>query len=382
MNKHIALRSLLSLLLILALVCCAACGPDSGDDDDHSGPDDDDQQSPPADSQRPWDDLCRFERCDEPRSLDSLGYELLQSGASYCGSITPESSFHDVLKITDLLATRFERPVEYYVQSTQTTADYTQYRIVFNDPVVGTFMALLSVPSAGTPPYSAALMTHGHGDPAGNAQQMFELGGPVLALLGVVTLSWDVKEMGIPTGDDKSLWSDELAVRLAAFNRTTYGVMVFKAALLFDFLASGALVQVDDSRIGLFGHCGGAFFSYNMLALDSRAKVAVTDIWSSFPEPGEGYAEGTPYDEILPQLFCWGGGGRLDALAALRPSFSYEYGYPDYTVVTAAQTLTAELAKPADCTDGVCGPGDTPINCPSECADPGANAPFSSAAAP
>jgi dienelactone hydrolase len=337
---------------------------DDNDDDNNDNDDDDDNNDNDNDND---DELpfCEFVDCQTPANLDAVAWTMLQQEGTYCGGLTPDNAFADVLKINDLLASRPSRPLWYHVNYTEVQPQYTGYELVFSDGLLSAFRALLFVPNDGRPTHPAVLMTHGHGS---YAEAMWAMGAEALVERGVVVLIQEMKELsiGAPAKTGGLLgYPDQASFRYLAVDRSAYGVMLYQTTLLLDFLAQRP--EVDATRLGTWGHSGGSFLSYNAAALDARVKVVSDDYNAEFPDPEQGYLPEQSLEEVIPQFFCWGGGSRVHALAEHATRIVSPYGYPGDVLAQAADTVAAELTSEPVCGDEVCGPGEAAANCAADC---------------
>jgi len=345
----------------------AADDDDLADDDDTIADDDDndnDDEVPPP--------LCGFTACSSLTSRVPIAQGMLAAGETYCGSVNPDLTFAELLRVDDLLAQRSAIQVMVHINEETDLGTSIRRELVFDDPAIGSFLVYTYLPTAGEPPYPTVLLTHGHGS---WALDFFNLVGAPLINAGFLVVSQQVKGLTPnPSKNGWHTWYEMITYRLAPFDRTAYGTMVYQTAIVLDYLDT--LGDVDPSRIVAMGHSGGSFLSVNMLAVDDRLKGAVGDYYRAFPEASSGYDLNVPFEEIIPGLFCWGGGERIQELTAGHFNLQYSYGYPDDSLAQVITKLHDLFALEASCGDGVCGPGDTDINCPTDCHDPGNPASF------
>lgn len=339
------------------------------DDDDVADDDDNDDDNDNDDDQTQT--ICDFTVCATLESRLPIAYKMLDADQTYCGSLTSDMTFAELLRIDDLLAARGSTQVSVHLNEVTDLGTSIRRELVFADPTIGDFLVYVYTPVSGHPPYPTVLLTHGHGS---YALEMFDQVGDALIDAGFLVVSQEVK--GLTPNPPKAghTWYDLISYRLAPFDRTAYGTMVYQTSVVLDYLET--LDEIDASRLAAMGHSGGSFLSVNMLAVDDRLKGAVNDFYNAFPEPSSGYALDRPFEEIIPGLFCWGGGERVLKLTADHFNLQYDYGYPDDELSQAVADLTEQLSATASCGDSICGPGDTFSNCPGDCRDPGSPAAF------
>ena len=371
------------VFVILCLFFAASCDTDQGaisptllttpddgespaDDDDAAADDDaidDDDQVAPSPG-----NFCNNPLCSDQEDFLVMADAMFTNGNTDCGDITPESSFFEVLGIADLVESRKKETVLYHLEKISETDTYTVYELVMSDPYIGPNHAYLYVPVNLTGRHAAVLMTHGHGS---NPPEVFSRGGRNLIEKGYVVLAqsaeefiiemWDIGEYRSPA------WVESITTTLVPFERTSYGLLVYRSMLMLDFLES--LPYVDSTRIGAWGHSGGGMLTVAMAALDSRVKRGVYDFDLKFPSRADVRDFNYCYEELIPRMFCWGEDDRLLSAAAPRVTGEFEYGYPGGTVTDAVEAMELGMKSANTSGNGICEPGEDHENTPSDCAD-------------
>ncbi len=217
----------------------------------------------------------------------------------------------DKLNIAFLLRGLDARPLKATIVATDAEEHWQTLRLLFDDPYVGVFPALLLLPR-GPGPHPAVLALHGHGQDAGKyaaafrAQQFAERG---FALL-------------VPTmrGMDAGLAEDRVTRFLLRAGFSLMTIRVYETLLALKYLRWRR--DIDHEAIGLIGHSGGSVTGAVAIRVTPFFKAFVYDFTGSFYH--ERYEKLT--DENVPGLFPYG--KRIaDFRAACTPALEVEYGY-------------------------------------------------------
>jgi hypothetical protein len=151
---------------------------------------------------------------------------------------------------------------------TQTSlSGVVERRLLFGDPEVGTFEALLLLPEA-PGPHPAIIGLHGHRDNADIFADQYM--GRRLARSGFVVL--------MPTlrAHDCSVNESLISLDLLRHGATLMGLKVYETLLLVRYLDS--LTEVEPDRIGILGHSGGASIADLVVRVSDRFTAKVTDL--------------------------------------------------------------------------------------------------------
>ncbi len=200
------------------------------------------------------------------------------------------------------------------------TNGYCRENLLFSDPYLGTWPAILLTPV--TPgPHAAVIGLHGHGSSAESF--IAEYGGGTLAGRGYAVLIPGARALG------GTPYEDEVARRLLTAGFTFEGLRVYEVLLAAKFLRCREHIAAE--RIGLLGHSEGSVTA-NLAARVQPFGAAVVDHTVNFLESGDGntlVASTTPalwrYHRLLNQfdttltptlVVPYGYRGRLDAIAA------------------------------------------------------------------
>ncbi|MDP8257543.1 MAG: hypothetical protein P9M14_17490 [Candidatus Alcyoniella australis] len=166
--------------------------------------------------------------------------------------------------------------------------NYLERRLVFDDPFVGRFRALLLRPrEAG--PHSAIIARHGHRDDESTFVELY--GGRRLAEAGFVVLVLQSRICGADELEDRT------ARLLLGNGFTLIGLRCYESLLALRYLEQ--LQGVDNGRIGLVGHSGGSVVNNLTARIDPRFKAVVIDC----PGRWVNVINGRIVDETAPGLY-------------------------------------------------------------------------------
>jgi hypothetical protein len=196
---------------------------------------------------------------------NSSGRDRSQSSPLERGRLAER--IRSALAIDELLTGIDERVLVVAEITQRSLPGVVEHRLLFGDVEIGTFEALLLLPS--TPgPHPAIIGLHGHRDDA----DVFaaEYMGHRLAGRGFVVL--------VPTlrAHDCSVGESLVALRLLRNGATLMGLKVYETLLLVKYLDS--LSEVEPGRIGILGHSGGASIANLVVRLSDRFGAKVTDL--------------------------------------------------------------------------------------------------------
>ena len=172
----------------------------------------------------------------------------------------------DALNVGFLLDGLCERPLQIAVTSDTTTAEFRQLELLFTDPYVGTFPAVLLLP-LGTGSFPALVALHGHGDDAAVYRDDYH--GREWPARGVAILMLTLRVMGIDV-DENRVSHDLLRAGFALA-----GLRSYETLLAAKYLRSRSDVAAD--RIGLIGHSGGSSVSNLTVRIDTSFLGYVSD---------------------------------------------------------------------------------------------------------
>jgi hypothetical protein len=190
---------------------------------------------------------------------------------------------------------------------------FREHELLLTDPWVGTFPALLLLPTS-PGPHPAILGVPGHSDtPWTFADAQF---GRLLASRGHAVL------VILLRGNGSDLWEDFTARRFLLDGFSFMTVRVYETLLGLKVLQSRT--DIDAQRIALMGHSGGSVSNHLALRLSPGFAGGIFDLSSTW----NGRMEGDVLlDEVSPELYVL-----KDLLNDLRtaavPTLEEPYGYP------------------------------------------------------
>jgi len=202
-------------------------------------------------------------------------------------------------------------------------ADYTEKELMFTDPQVGNFSALLLVPKGTGLPAIVGL--HGHGD----SKEIFKRDyfGEKLAKEGFVVIMPSFRAM--ECGEEEKNISEELLLN----GFTLMGMRIYETQLLVEYLKGQDFV--DSSRIGIIGHSGGGETTNIAARVIPDLKAGVYDFSSNLLDlckdsdacTASPSAECRVHCETIPGLAYYGPQIRNNSSASI-PLRMFDYKYP------------------------------------------------------
>jgi dienelactone hydrolase len=153
----------------------------------------------------------------------------------------------------------------------KTNPGILERRLLFGDPEIGSFEALLLLPP-GIGPHPAVIGLHGHRERAEDFAS--EHSGRNLARNGFAVLIPTLRVHNCKPSETR------IALELLENGLTLMGLRVYETLLMAKYLDS--LDQVDSSRIGLFGHSGGSSIANLLVRVSDAFSAKVTDLPSTY----------------------------------------------------------------------------------------------------
>lgn len=144
---------------------------------------------------------------------------------------------------------------------------YTEKKLLFTDPQVGTLFVLLLIPKQGEGGYPAIVGLHGHGDSAFGFRDSYF--GKELAQEGFVMIMLSFRAM------DCDQTEATISEELLSSGFTLIGLRIYEALLLIKYL--NYLDFVDGARIGIIGHSGGSHTAHLVSRISDDLKAGVYD---------------------------------------------------------------------------------------------------------
>lgn len=212
------------------------------------------------------------------------------------------------LNIDFLLEGLDERKLEVSISAARQRIGYTEKELLFVDPRVGPFSALLLIPDK-KKPCPAVVGLHGHG---GSGKSFRDHGfGADLAKEGFVVIMPSFRAMRF----DESEEAISRELYLNGF--TLMGIRVYETLLLIKYLKYKDFV--NENRIGIIGHSGGSTVACLVSRISPDLRAGVYDMFSGF------------YDEIIhcetiPGMVYYA--PQINNLSTLKIPFrKFEYAY-------------------------------------------------------
>ena len=199
------------------------------------------------------------------------------------------------------------------VLSEGTYSDHRRLTLLFEDPLVGPWEAILLLP-LGAGPHPAFLASHGHAEDGPHFLRYQK--GAELPGLGVALL---VHNQRASTADKDE---DRAARALLAAGSSLMAVRAYEIAVGLAFLRSSE--GIDPQRIGLIGHSGGSIANLLTIRMVGGFSAHVTDGIAEY----NSWDEGLLADESLPPLFPVSA-QISDVRRGPVPGLELEYSYPN-----------------------------------------------------
>jgi len=194
----------------------------------------------------------------------------------------------EILNIDFLLDDLLERPLDVSIVEIRHLTGYDEFRLLFHDPWIGSFEALLLQPTA-VHPRGSILAVHGHFQNA----RSFRQDHPFRDL---VELGWAVL---LPTMrlNNADAHEDEISRRFLRDGFTLLGVRVYEILLARKYLL---YKYGEQSPVGFLGHSGGSVTGSVLMRLEPGFAGFVFDCVGWFLYYG--YHDDSLADEIVPRL--------------------------------------------------------------------------------
>jgi hypothetical protein len=206
-----------------------------------------------------------------------------------------------------------ERPLLVEVVNSRAEKNYTESRLVFHDPWVGSFPAILRIPPA-TKPIAAVILIHGHGQTCEEVLEKYRFDELVDRGVAVIAPS-----MRANYADQKE---NDIALKLLENGFSLIGVRIYETLLVRKYLRSVACIDPD--RIGLVAHSGGAANHNVLVRIDDNFAAYVTDTFGNYITLHEDLF----IDETMPSLYRHHL-SIADQSTFTLPVFSATYGFVD-----------------------------------------------------
>jgi len=206
-----------------------------------------------------------------------------------------------------------DRLLEVKITSELRHADFLEQRLLFDDPFVGRFKAILLAPY-GTGPFPAVIALHGHFDSAEIFCDAFH--GHDFPAHGYAILMLDQRSMN--SDEEES----EIAQLLLLNGFTFLGLRNYETLLSLKFLRR--LDTIDSDHIGLIGHSGGSVTSLLTYWTEKKIAAFVCDEFTTFG----GMNNNLFSDQTIPPLYPYC--DRIyDITSGSRPAIMVDYGYQE-----------------------------------------------------
>ncbi len=157
------------------------------------------------------------------------------------------------------------------IDESRSPAGVTRRRLLFWDPAVGSFDALLLLPP-GEGPFPAVVGLHGHRDKV--MEFADEYLGDRLARNGIAVLVPQLR------AHDCSLTENRIARALLGKGFTLIGLRVYETLLMHKYLKH--LEAVDARRVGLLSHSGGSSTANLVVRVSDKFRAHVADYQTDY----------------------------------------------------------------------------------------------------
>lgn len=185
-----------------------------------------------------------------------------------------------------------ERPLEVAVVSEKSNGGYFRQDLLFRDPLVGSFEAILIAPVV-PGPHPAIIAVHGHSSSAQNYVWDFQV--PEIAKRGFIVITWSLRGV---CGDENE---DRLTRHLLTNGFSTIGIIVYETLLMEKYARS--LSAVDETRLGLIGHSGGSDAGNLTIHVGRHFKAFITDHSSQYQDRRKVEGKIEFLDSYVPSLW-------------------------------------------------------------------------------
>jgi hypothetical protein len=170
-----------------------------------------------------------------------------------------------------------ERPLTVTTIGVTQSADVVETRLLFQDPWVGTFEALLLTPS-GPGPFPTVLALHGHGDDPLIYRDEYH--GGEYPGRGLALLVPGLRAMG---SGPPAIIENTVTKKLLVQGFTLMGLRVYEALLAYRYLRARPDLA-EPGRIGLIGHSGGSSAGNLVARVEPRLAAYVSDYQIDYAE--------------------------------------------------------------------------------------------------
>lgn len=222
----------------------------------------------------------------------------------------------DAMNIRKLLDGLKKRPLRFRELSQQALGRVQQVEVLFEDPLVGTFRALLLLPE-GPGPFPGIVAHPGHNERADDHRDGRY--GRELAGRGFAVLIID------PRANDGDHAEARVAREFLLQGHSMIGLRVYEILLAQKFLRWHP--KVSPQRIGLQGHSGGSVAGNLVVRIDEGFAAYVSDLFSTYGIVMDREA-GLLGDETSPKIYYWH--ASMEDLTTSRvPMVQLPYGFED-----------------------------------------------------
>jgi len=249
-------------------------------------------------------------------ALDSISGE---NRSVFEGATTAEeirSGLVEAMNIGHLLDGLDPRELKMRVISEEPLGEIQQYELLFEDPFVGLFRALLLMPP-GRGPFPGIVAHPGHSERASDHRDLRH--GKDLAERGFAVLLID------PRANDGAQHETRVARAALLQGHSMIGLRVYEILLAQKYMRWDE--RVIPGRLGLQGHSGGSVAGNLAVRIDDGFAAYVSDLFSTYGIVLEREA-GFLGDETSPAIYYWH--ASIEDLTTSRmPMIQEPYGYED-----------------------------------------------------